>query len=171
MTIFLFETVVVGVIFPTAFTWQADSIGAAVTVWAMPFPPVTAVVTYFAVPGLITLHYYPPAKRVPVEFLTLRTRVGVKQQAKRNGFMLARQSVLLAQLRLCERIYHSDVLDSTNGQMLKIHTKEWILAFVAAALFITWLVIFQTSTVPVLAMSFAVAVNFFHLFVHGSSQP
>ena len=161
MTIFLLETVVDGMIFPAAITWQADPIGAAITAWAMPFTPVTAVVTYFAVPGLITLHDHSPAKRVPVGFLTLRTRVSIKQQAKRNGFMLTRQSVLFTQLRLCKRHQHSNVLNCTTGQMLNIHTIERILAVVATALFITWFVIFQASTAPILAMSFAIAVNFF----------
>jgi hypothetical protein len=74
--------------------------------------------------------------------------------------------VFLAQLCLCERFYYSDVLDSAIGQMLNIHTIEWVLAVVAAALFITRLIIFQTSTAPVLAIGFAVAVGFFGLCLH-----
>jgi hypothetical protein len=79
--------------------------------------------------------------------------------------MLARKSELLAQLHLCECLHFSDVLDSTNGQMLNIHTIEWILAVVAAALFITRLILFQASAAPVLAMKFAIAVDFFYIFV------
>lgn len=138
----------------------------------MPFAPVTAVVTYFAVPGLILLHNHSPAKRVPVGFLALRTRVGVKQQAKWNGFMLAWQLVILAQLVFCcQCLYHSDVLDSTNGQMLNIYTVEWILATVAAALFITRFIVSKTSTAPILAVSLAVAVDFLIFVEHWSPQP
>lgn len=147
-------------IFPTTFTWQADSISAAITTRAMPFTPVTAVVANFAVPSLILFHNHSPAKRVPIGRLALRTRVGVKQLAKRNGFMIARQLVILAQLVLCQCLYHSDVLDSTNGQMLNIYTVEWILATMAAALFITRFIVFKTSTAPILAVSLAVAVVF-----------
>ncbi len=153
-------------IFPTTFTWQADSISAAITTRAMPFAPVTAVVAYFAVPGLILFHNHSPAKRVPVGLLALRTRVGVKQQAKRNGFVLAWQLVIFAQLVLCQCLYYRDVLDSTNGQMLNIYTVEWILATVASALFITRFIVFKTSTAPILAVSLAVAVNFLNLVVH-----
>ncbi|MBN1372841.1 MAG: hypothetical protein JW987_12960 [Anaerolineaceae bacterium] len=132
----------------------------------MPFTPVTAVVAYFAVPGLMLFHNHSPAKRIPVGLLALRTRVGAKQQAKRNGFMLARQLVILAQLILCQCLYHSDVLDSANGQMLNVYIVEWILATVASALFITRFIVFKTSTAPILAVSLAVAVDFFNLFVH-----
>jgi hypothetical protein len=74
--------------------------------------------------------------------------------------------VFLAQLCLCERFYYSDVLDSAIGQMLNIHTIEWVLAVVAAALFITIFIVFQASTAPVLAMSFAIAMDFFSLCLH-----
>lgn len=165
MTIFLLVTVVGGMIFPAAVAWQADPIGAAITAWAMPFAPVTAVVAYFAVPGLILLHNHSPTKRIPVGRLALRTRVGVKQQAKRNGFVLAWQLVILAQLVLCQCLNHSDVLDSTSGQMLNIYTVEWVLAIVAAALFVTRFIVSKTSTAPILAVSLAGAMDFLILFV------
>jgi hypothetical protein len=57
------------------FTRKSHPVTAPVAIPAMPFPPVSTTPAYFAMPTAIVLHYFLPAERIPIDFITFTTTV------------------------------------------------------------------------------------------------
>jgi hypothetical protein len=144
-------------------TGKSDAVRTLVTVFAVPFPPVTAFVAHLAVPTVAVLDDHLPAKRVPVHLATFPAHVIGEELPEGDRFASARQFVLFCQFFFREGLVGLDVLDGADGQGLYVHVVQRIAAIGAVAVFVTGFVVFEAGTTSVLTAGLAIAVClFFH---------